>query len=95
MIVFNLWGAAFGLIAGIAMSLFSHPNDLWMGLLAAGVLGLAIDLAVRFFMPGEDDEGFRAFIRPSSGGHIFFVPVWVLALFLLLVGVANAVSGPR
>ncbi|MCP3922432.1 MAG: hypothetical protein GY714_07600 [Desulfobacterales bacterium] len=65
------------------------PNSSGSILLIPSALFLVlIDLWYRRRSGIANSLGGIKYIKPSSGGHIFFIPIWVLALPILLLGIA-------
>ncbi|MFH1303384.1 MAG: hypothetical protein ABIK07_20150 [Planctomycetota bacterium] len=43
---------------------------------------MLFDVALRFF----NDEAENSSINPEAGGHIWFAPIWVVGILLLIFG---------
>jgi hypothetical protein len=82
-IIFNLIGAgvlilALGVGAGVGY-LFGAKTEV-PTMLVGGLLALVLDLVYRM------DKGEGSLLHPRRGGHVFFIPAWVLGLGLLMTG---------
>jgi hypothetical protein len=103
-ITFNWRGAFFGILAGIAGRLVSGKDDVaGAGTAVAGLMALTADGCYRAFLHGRialmaagydphltpaPSDPWR-FVRPAAGGHVFFLPVWLIGLALLGLGAAE------
>ncbi|QDT43674.1 hypothetical protein Pan241w_37760 [Gimesia alba] len=58
---------------------FSDSRGLAM--LVAIICAMLFDVALRFF----NDETENRSINPESGGHIWFAPIWVVGIILLIL----------
>ncbi len=82
--------AAAGLIAAWLANNWLYPyqevsDGSFVTSFAIGGAFLLIDVAYR--AANFRDEGAMRFLWPSRGGHIFFVPCWLIGPILLFVGV--------
>ena len=82
-IIFNLIGAgvlilALGVGAGVGY-LFGAKTEA-PTMLVGGLLALVLDLIYRM------DKGEGCLLHPRRGGHVCFIPAWVLGLGLLMTG---------
>jgi hypothetical protein len=100
MIIFNFIGLLFVAIAfGVAYVVSGSALGEWHGDNALsyyllGTLTLGLDLAYRKFR--SNDQSSSQFFRPSEGGHLFFIPVWMIgALWIILGAIDLAKDGPR
>jgi hypothetical protein len=90
-IVFNVPGIliaaiAFGIAFGVGhLTGISAEGPL---MIIAGPLCMAMDLAYRF------RRSERRWFHPSSGGALFFIPVWILRIVWLVLGVVYTTQGP-
>ncbi len=50
---------------------------------------IVLDLWCRKRCKTDYESHLLKFIKPSAGGHIFFIPIWLLALPILLTGVLS------
>lgn len=87
-IIFNLIGAgililAFAVGAGVA-HLFGAKTEAPM-VVVGGLLTLVLDLIYRM------DKGEGSLLHPRRGGHVFFIPAWVLGLGFFMTGVLTFV----
>jgi hypothetical protein len=90
MVIVNFSGGLIILVAvGVAaiaewLTSTNWRTDPGLGMLVGGSVVLAVDLIYRGKgFPGEDNW---RFVKPSTGGHIIFLPVWLFGLSLCLVG---------
>jgi hypothetical protein len=99
MIIFNMFGALFMAISGLAgllvggfISLFTRDDSLPMGL--GGFTGMAVVAACDLWYRSTHNR-FRKFryLNPFTGGMFFLVPVWIffcagplVALVVMAVG---------
>jgi len=82
-IVFNWIGAGIllsGFAAGTLISLALHTKSGLPFTLVAGLLVVALDLLYRL----KIGEG--CFFHPRRGGHVFFIPAWILGCGYLVAG---------
>jgi hypothetical protein len=89
-IIFNLPGilmAAIGL--GIAMGIGHLTDTAAEGplMIIAGPLCTAMDLVYRLKHPE------RRWFHPSSGGALFFIPLWLLGVIWLVLGIVYTIQG--
>jgi hypothetical protein len=83
MIVFNLVGLAifalsFGIATGLSKAMGLSSEGLLM--LLGGPLATTLDLAYRKLIG-------KHWLRPSAGGSLFFIPVWLLGIVWGLLGI--------
>lgn len=90
LLIYNWTGAGLVLAAGVvgfAAAHFIHP--------LAGVLGPLLANGVDLYLRRQhEDPEWTRFIRPGAGGHVFFVPVWVLAIMAMAGTVFGATRTP-
>ncbi|HYT88818.1 MAG TPA: hypothetical protein VEL76_08930 [Gemmataceae bacterium] len=89
MIIFNLLGAVFFLILVMASFLIQHFFGKWgpvdpVGDFVLGSLTVLLDGGYRATCFRE--QGRWRFLSPSTGGHLFFIPVWGFGVVWILVG---------
>jgi len=73
----TIWSLFLGAAFGFGMYSFSRNPSLAMAFGGAGVV--AHDLYCRL----RCEEASPTLLHPDSGGHIMFIPVWILGLALL------------
>jgi hypothetical protein len=87
--IFNLLGVVFFLILAMASFLIQHFLGKWgpvdpVGDFVLGSLTVLLDGGYR--ATSFREQGGWRFLSPSTGGHLFFIPVWVLGVIWILVG---------
>lgn len=76
MIIYNIPGLLVCVAAGVCAFLaFAITRIPALGVLAFGTIGIAGDLYMRL----KDDECRWPLVHPHAGGHIWFIPIWILA----------------
>jgi hypothetical protein len=94
--VFNAIGMNMLLAAGLLAGLFSAllvktgcsaTTIKAIGMAGAGVLMVAFDLHYRMKV------GESSLLHPRRGGHIMFVPIWIIGGFFMVGSIGEAVSG--
>ena len=87
-IIFNIPGAlALGAGIAIAYCLFPAHREGSYGMLAGWLVTALLDAASRWVR--HRDSGWLRFILPTTGGHLFFIPVWMIGLLLAGSGAAR------
>jgi hypothetical protein len=89
-IIFNRPGILMVVIAlGIASGIgqLAGPAAEGPSMIIAGLSCAAMDLVYRVRRSG------RRWLRPSFGGALFFIPVWILGIVWLVQGVASVIQG--
>lgn len=85
LIVLNLYGAiaVFGgaLLAHLVRFIAGAATDSPVFFITFGLIALAFDLAIRTATPE------RRFFSPKFGGHIFYVPAWIIGAVALCGGI--------
>jgi len=94
MIVFNLWGALFILLAFCVGAVLPHSPDRPLGIIAAGVVGILFDLALRAHKSGRwKGTGFRNvagdLFDPGCGGMLMVLPIWLWGIAAITLGVLH------
>ena len=83
-IIYNekaLWALVLGVVCGLGVGSFT--GALRPGLLTGGLVTLAIDLYGRI----TGGEASPALVHPDAGGHVWFIPIWIVA------GLVTAAAG--
>lgn len=88
LIIFNLIGAgilifAFAIGAGAAFLLGAKTDAPTM--VVGGLVALVLDLIYRMGV------GEQSLLHPRRGGHVFFIPAWVIGLGLFMTGALGLV----
>ena len=94
MLIANVPGVGFlilGYAVGFGFQALSGSGD-GIALLLMGLVTVAADLIYRWM---NAQPGARTFISPRQGGHILFIPAWIIGALIVLMGVAAASEGPR
>ena len=85
MLIFNYPGIGMAVL-GVIISLFATNSfHSPIGVSLGGLLAGATD----FFMR-KNNEG--AWFHPAAGGHIWFIPIWVLGVIAIIGGIVAAVG---
>lgn len=74
---------ATGLIAGVG-ALLLHLDDALV-MIAVGVALIVMDLLIRLTV--RQAQGWLT--RPEFGGYLFFVPIWVVGIAIILINLIN------
>ncbi len=94
-IIFNHLGAIFfgaGFFLFIVSSIICPSGDVARGYLVpmqlAGLVMVILDEGYRLYTQIADfgTIGFRFWFHPEYGGHVWFVPVWLLGIVIILLG---------
>jgi hypothetical protein len=92
-IIFNWIGAGIlvlaMLIGGVLASgfaMFFGKAALQLAMACSGVVVIILDLLYRF-KAGEGN-----LLHPRRGGHVFFIPVWIIGGFFILMSICELVS---
>jgi hypothetical protein len=97
MIIFNIPGLLFAVAAlGIAYAVGGLVTGEWHGdnavsFFVLGALALAMDLGYRARQ--AHDSGAWRFVRPTAGGHILFIPIWVFGALWIIMGGVDLATG--
>ena len=97
MIIFNAIGGGLALLAFLATAILANvlvprSTEDWAIPLLFGVLTLIPDFVLRFRNDDRGFEGWKVFVLPRSGGHVFFIPVWLWGLAAIAAGAVSAVG---
>jgi len=76
MILYNNLGVLMAMIACI-------PGIIFDSMMLAGILAIVADLFYRVFIHKAQYILAISLIAPRSGGHFFFLPIWIWGLILL------------
>ena len=97
MILFNFRGLLFaGIGLAAAIGIAGWVTGEWHGdsevsFFVLGALVLAIDLGYRARQQAEPG-GWRLF-RSDAGGHVFFIPIWLIGLGWIIMGGVDVATG--
>jgi hypothetical protein len=72
--------AAFG-----AVGAYDISGSAAFAVVTAGFGAVVVDLAVLRFM-ADKRESSPVWIRPDAGGHVWFIPVWILGAIAMVAG---------
>ena len=98
-LIFNIPGLVFAVAAlGIAYAIGGLVTGEWHGdnavsFFVLGTLALAMDLGYRARRV-HDSSAWR-FVRPTAGGHILFIPIWVFGAIWIIMGGVDLATGRR
>lgn len=82
MLMFNIKALiAVGIGIAVAAVLGAATNNSVLAIVSGFVAPMVADVWMRFH--SEDCD--RAMIHPDAGGHIWFVPVWVVGIVLIIL----------
>ncbi|MFM9961441.1 MAG: hypothetical protein ACKV2Q_09460 [Planctomycetaceae bacterium] len=85
MVIFNTNGLLCGVVALItALAISSLTHSLPFSALCAGVAVIAFDINMR----RKNSEVSAPIVHPNAGGHIWFIPAWILGTAVVVVGIA-------
>lgn len=82
MLIFNanaLIAVGLGAAGGFALGSFIAVRE--VAVLGAIIIAMAVDVWMRF--NSEDCD--RPLIAPSAGGHVWFVPVWLAGIAVMVL----------
>jgi hypothetical protein len=87
MLIFNIKALiAVGIGIAVAASLGAATNIAALAIIGGFGAAMLADVWMRFH--SEDCD--RALIHPDAGGHVWFVPVWVMGIILMnLLGLSH------
>ena len=84
----NLIGFAMLIVSALVFVLPAYllklPNAPVM--IGVGILLIALDLAVRLTVRGKE----RWLMGNRTGGYLFFIPVWIFGITVIIINVVNA-----
>lgn len=83
-ILYNLIGAGILILAvgvGVGVGYLFHAKTETPAMMVAGLLALSLDVIYRM------DKGEGSLLHPRRGGHVFFIPAWVVGLGMFMMGV--------
>ncbi len=89
MIVFNVLGAGIGFLAMLLTAVIVNkiaPGTSiwdWQSLMSLSVFTMAPDLALR--LRRRRQEGWNTLRMLSTGGHVFFIPMWIWGVIAAIV----------
>jgi hypothetical protein len=75
-----VWAVILGVFGGFGMASFSR-NAALSAMTGAGI-AVAIDLYGRM-TNGEESQ---PLLHPDAGGHVWFIPIWIVGLIALGIG---------
>lgn len=87
-----------GLVYGVTQYGLGWDTAAWWAAFVGALCLFPVDLVTRLSAmravgeEGEEPPGAMAFVRPGSGGHLMFLPMWAMGGVvgvLLLLGVVN------
>jgi hypothetical protein len=86
--------AFFPLVAAACCAMGAHHNTGSgpFALLSAGVGAVVFDLVVLRFSADKQDCS-PIWIHPQAGGHIYFIPIWILGAIAIVVGAGTWLFG--
>ncbi|MFI5301456.1 MAG: hypothetical protein ACHREM_25495 [Polyangiales bacterium] len=101
MLVFNVLGFLFGLLACIAggLGFFGtfvagpKPCAEAVAAIVGGLVAIAIDLPYRHRR--EEPAETSRYVSPDTGGQVMFAPIWILGAVALIVGIWLIAAAPR
>jgi len=75
-----LFAASVGFFGGLGAYSF------WRNSSAAGFAGGAVIVAFDLFMRLRNNDQDVPLLAPNAGGHIWFIPVWIISLVVTGIG---------
>ncbi|HYF50951.1 MAG TPA: hypothetical protein VEJ63_16165 [Planctomycetota bacterium] len=91
MVIFNLLGLGMALLGVAAMAAIGGGlNSPALGFIALGLAAGGADMMYRRSRK-EPATSVPHLIHPKSGGHVFFVPIWIWAVLAMGIGVLGGV----
>ena len=108
LIIFNVPGLAMiaaGLLVAFGWGHLKHVDSEPLFMIILGMVAGTLDVAYRFYREREDAarresawERAQAmgldWLRPSTGGSLFYVPVWGLGVLWIVLGTSRLAHGP-
>lgn len=82
MLIFNvqaLIAGAAGIAAAIGTAVVTKSQTLNV------IVGLLVAIAVDIWMRYYSEDCDRPLIHPSAGGHVWFVPVWLVGIIMMVI----------
>lgn len=96
MLIFNWVGFGMlmiwvGILALTMKFTIARPHVL-IGLLFGSLIVAALDLVLRLVVI-KGKSARLPVLHPKTGGHLFFVPAWIIALLAALLGIVLFIRG--
>jgi hypothetical protein len=85
-IIYNdkaLWSGLVGVACGLGMA--SYSRNAMLSILTGGAVATLMDFTGRI----KDGEASPALLHPDSGGHLWFIPIWIIGLAAGTFGAAS------
>ena len=70
-----------GILAGLGMA--SYSRDVTLSILTGGFVAAVVDIIGRI----KSGEASPALIHPDAGGHVWFIPIWIVGVLIAIFAV--------
>ncbi len=89
-VILNIAGLVMVIIAGLILSGMNAITDSSsMAGAVAGITTVLMDVIYRVKKDENQSINWTKFIRPFRGGHVFYVPVWIWGIIIVIAGLAS------